>query len=323
MVYNTSDRMRFFGKAMLEDYSREPCETCGQHPVQAAMPDPEHIMRNATAGLLESCYLFWPQIVFYVSGFFQTEESIRLLRRRGHKIVMLHTESPYQDKEQMGRGQHAHLNLLNDPTNILKWRDLGPVAYIPHSYDPDIHYPADEPNYEMDFAFIGTMFESRCEFFSQISFDGLDAGFGGNGWDKIDDKYKPLLRYLRHRPDECVDNTETSRIYRLAKVGINFYRREGEDAWKGEGWAMGPREIEQAACGMFFIRDHRPESDLTFPMLPAFETPQEAEELIRWYVAHDREREHAANLALGAISDWTFDNRAREVCGMMEDIGIL
>jgi spore maturation protein CgeB len=324
MTYNTNDRLRFYGRAMFEDYSKDTCGECGQYPIQAAVPEPAEVAHLATVGLLETCYTFWPQVIFFVSAFFQTHDVIRLLRRRGHRIVMLHTESPYQDEEQLARGQYAHLNLLNDPTNIQQWRDLNvSVAYIPHSYDPDIHYPSEVPNYELDFAFIGTAFNSRCEFFSEMSFDGLDVGFGGNAWDLIQEKHKPLLRYLRHRVDECVDNTETSRIYRLARTGINFYRREGEDAYKGEGWAMGPREIEQAACGMFFVRDHRPESDMTFPMLPAFDTPQEAEELIRWYVAHDREREDAANRALGAIADWTFDNRAADVCGIMEDAGIL
>jgi hypothetical protein len=70
---------------------------------------------------------------------------------------------------------------------------------------------------------------------------------------------------------------------------------------------MGPREVEQAACSGFFLRDPRPESDETFPMLPSFSTPQEAGELLRWWLARDDLRAAAALKAREAIADRTFD----------------
>ena len=42
------------------------------------------------------------------------------------KVVLLHTESPYQDDEQLERAAHADVNLLNDPVNIDAYRELGP-----------------------------------------------------------------------------------------------------------------------------------------------------------------------------------------------------
>jgi spore maturation protein CgeB len=322
-VYNTNERLMFYGQALFEDDKTVPCEHCGRVGIRKALPDPAMIAQMATAGLTEDIFLFQPDVIFYVSAFFQPGQNLYTLRRRGYKLVMLHTESPYQDSEQMLRGQFASLNLLNDPTNLDAWTSLAPTAYVPHSYDPDVHFPAAERNYGLDFAFIGTAFYSRCEFFSQMNFDGIDLVFGGNGWDSINPKFHGLYRYLGHKPEECVDNTEAARIYRMAKAGINFYRREGEDEHKGEGWSMGPREIEMAACGLFFLRDSRPESDETFPMLPSFSSPAEAEEMLRYYIAHDSKRETLADQAHEAIEDWTFDNRAKDVCAIMEKLGIL
>lgn len=324
MEFNTNDRLAFYGQVLFHDLDKEACTKCGRLDTKKAVEDPLAIAQLATAGVMEECFSFAPDIVFFVSGFFQNMNALNLIRKRGLKIVMLHTESPYQDEEQMTRGRLAHLNLLNDPANLERWAQLGPAAYVPHSYDPDVHYPAPHPRqYESDFTFVGTAFRSRCEFFSQMNFEGLEVSLGGNGWDTIDPEFRKLYDYLGHRPDMCVDNDETARVYRLSKTGINFYRRESEDKHKGEGWAMGPREIEMAACGLFFVRDPRPESDETFPMLPSFSTPQEAEELLRYYIAHDEKREDLAAEAYGAIQDWTFDNRAAEICRFMERINIL
>jgi spore maturation protein CgeB len=322
MEYNTNDRLSFYGQAVFQDKEVAPCEH-GFGPVRKAMPDPEMIAQMATKGLFETCYTFWPDVIFFVSAFFTTGQTLHILRQRGHKIVMLHTESPYQDDEQMQRGAYANLNLLNDPTNISKWAELGPVAYVPHAYDSDVHFPVIPRDYRIDFSFIGTSFISRLKFFDQVNFDGIDTVFGGNGWDTVPPEYQHLWRYLGHRPDECVDNTETARIYRQTRVGLNLYRREGEDQHQGEGWAMGPREVEMAACGLFFIRDPRPESDEVFGMLPSFSSPEEAEELIRYYIKHQDKREDLAAEALYEVQDRTFDSHCDSVMELMDKLDIV
>lgn len=322
MTYNTNERLTFYGNAVFQNKEVEPCEH-GYGPVRAAMPDPEMIAQMATKGLFETCYTFWPDVIFFISAFFQTGQTLHILRKRGHKIVMLHTESPYQDDEQMQRGAYANLNLLNDPTNIEKWAELGPVAYVPHSYDDDVHFPVYPRDCNIDFAFIGTSFLSRLKFFSEMSFEGIDTVFGGNGWDTVPPEYQHLWRYLGHRPDECVPNDEAARIYRLSRTGINLYRREGESQHQGEGWAMGPREVEMAACGLFFVRDPRPESDEVFPMLPAFSSPAEAEELIRYYLKHEDKRNELAGKALMAVQDRTFDSQCEQVSALMQTLEII
>ena len=308
---------------MFEDKDTVPCDKCGRVGVRAAVPDPLAIAQLATKGLLEDVVESRPDVVFFISAFYQSGRQLKLLRDLGLKIVMLHTESPYQDDEQMLRGRYADLNLLNDPVNLAAWKATGPALYVPHSYDPDVHYPVYPRSYSADFTFVGTAFRSRCEFFSAMDFSGIATVLGGNGWDTVDPEFTSLLNYLGHQPGECVDNAETARVYRMSRTGINFYRRESEDAHKGEGVAIGPREVEMAACGLFFLRDPRPESDDVFPMLPTFDGPADAEEQLRWWLDHTRLREDSADRALMAVQDRTFDNRATEVCAMMEKEGIL
>src|ERR1700722_4959207 len=96
MVYNTNERITFYGRALMETPGSAPCEHCGRPDVHRALPEGQMISQMATKGLLETCYEFWPDVVFFVSGFYQTGQQLDLIRSRGLKLVMLNTHSPYQ-----------------------------------------------------------------------------------------------------------------------------------------------------------------------------------------------------------------------------------
>lgn len=258
-----------------------------------------------------------------VSAFFMTAGTMTLIRARRHKIVVLATESPYQDEEQLMRGQLADLVLLNDPVNLEKFREQGPAEYMPHAYRPRVHHPRTGPvNPELaaDLTFIGTAFKSRVEFFEEMNLDGLDVLLGGADWGSIPES-SPLTRFIGSEPGgpDCVDNEQTAELYRHAKTGINFYRREGEQDWDTRAHAMGPREVEMAACNLFFLRDPRAEGDEVFRgILPTFDGPEDASEKLRWWLARDGLRETRAAQAREAIADRTFANNARRLLGLLE-----
>lgn len=330
-VYNTNDRLSFYGQVEIRDYTQD-LQDCG-HPVYKRAMDDDQAMAAAMQGLSHACYTFWPHLVFFVSAFFTTAAHLQLIRERQaagtHKIVMLHTESPYQDEEQLMRGQFADLNLLNDPVNIDRYSNLGvPAEYMPHAYDPEIHYRRKrglDPDYKSDFCFVGTSFKSRVEFFERMhdysgGFDGIDTVLGGSGWQYYPES--PLLEFLGHDPNMCVPNTETAEVYRNGRVGINFYRRESESAHKGEGWSIGPREVEMAACGLPFLRDPRPESDEVFSSLPAFSSPEEAVDKLRWLLSNETARNRLARNAYLAIKDRTFLNHGARLLKSLDQYGI-
>jgi len=74
------------------------------------------------------------------------------------------------------------------------------------------------------------------------------------------------------------------------------------------GWACGPREVEMAACGTFFLREPRGEGDEVLDMLPTFSSPAEASELVRHWLARPDERQALADKARAAVADRTFDH---------------
>lgn len=311
-TFNLGDRISFYDAALIEAGG---LDEEGRPAFRKAIERGE-ALGMAAHEILRAAFLAWPDVVLLVSAFWYPPYLLDAMRGRGMKVVLLHTESPYQDGEQLERAAHADINLLNDPVNIDAYRELGPAVYMPHAYRPAVHYPAPEGSArKWDFAFVGTGFPSRVRFFEAMNLTGLDVHLAGPWLDLPEDS--PLRDWTSPRLDNCVDNRQTARVYRDTRVSLNFYRREAEDAHTGEGWAVGPREVELAACGTYFLRDPRPESDGLFPMMPSYGSPEEAADLLRWALARPDERHEAALKARAAIEDRTFTNNAKALLRMI------
>lgn len=311
--YNLNDRLIFYNMALIDTGTVDE----GEHPIVRSAMTREQAWLAAMQGLSHTVLDFEPDIILFISAFFASTVTLRLLRKSklNPKVVILHTECPYQDNEQVMRGAFANLNLVNDEASLPQFRTLGPAEYMPHAYQPGIHFPRTgprDPELASDFIFIGSAFESRKKFFTAMDLAGLDVLIGGADWGSLEpgSPLIPFVGTIQGAPD-CVDNPQAAGLYRHAKAGINFYRREAEEG-AIQGVSMGPREVELAACGLFFLRDPRPESDAVFSeILPSFGSPEEASEQLRWYLAHDDLRERLGLLAREAIADRTFEANAK------------
>jgi glycosyltransferase involved in cell wall biosynthesis len=310
---NLSDRLEFYGRARIK----------GDNGRYRQAFNEEAAISMATLGIEAALYRQWPDVVILVSGFFVAPYLWGVLARRPHHVVYWCTESPYEDDRQ-GRGaRYADTVILNDPTNLDKFRaEINErTFYLPHSYDPDIHHPPTEPiDDPHDFAFVGTGFPSRVEWLERVDWSGVDAALAGN-WNLLEDD-SPLLPLLLHNRSYCLDNDLTADLYRRSKVSLNLYRQEHSEGANADGWAMGPREVELAACGTFFFRDARGEGDELFPHLPTITTPEAFSAELRWWLDHDAERVAAAETARSAVADRTFHNSARRLLKFVESAGV-
>jgi spore maturation protein CgeB len=189
-----------------------------------------------------------------------------------------------------------------------------------------VHYPRSgprDPELSCDFCFIGTGFDSRIKFFEAMDFTGIDAMIAGNFWGRLPPG-SPVAKHVAIElgsEADCVDNTQTAELYRNAKTSLNLYRRESEPGHADDvAYAMGPREVEQSACLLPFIRDPRAEGDEVLHMLPRFRSPEEASEQLRWLLNHPAEREAMAVQAREAIIDRTFTASARRLLKRLETL---
>jgi hypothetical protein len=263
----------------------------------------------AAGQIKAACYDWWPDLVLVVSGFFMYPQLVDIMRDRHRHVVLLCTESPYEDEAQLQKAAWYDGVVLNDPTNLDAFAEVcdGPALYAPHAYDPAVHYRAPAKRHA-DVSWIGTCYPSRAAFLEQVDWSGLDVSFGGN----FKDAPESLLRFVGHEPEDCVDNDVTAEVYRGSLASFNIYRAEtnGQLSDSADGWAMGPREVEMARCGLWFARQSRPESDEVFPMLPTFSDPQELGDQLRWAIANPEARMMAVERAFAAVEDRTFPNNA-------------
>lgn len=277
-----------------------------------ALFSPDEILIMGAKQLEAKLYEWWPDLVVVVSGFFVPVDILDIIRNRGHQLVMIHTESPYEDQRQLALVEHVDLNIINDPTNIEIFRSYAPTHYIPHAFDPDRHRPGKVgKEYRSEVCFVGTGYPSRIAYLESIDWSGIDLALGGN-WQQLTED-SPLLPFMAHDLIACMDNAETTKAYQGTLASFNLYRTETHANDVSHGWAIGPREVELAACGTWFARQSRPEGDDLFPMLPIFSTPDELIDQLRWALAHPDERQAAAMAARAAIADRTFTNNARQL----------
>ena len=106
--------------------SRPASPTSTAAPRMRKAMDRQVALETAAHEILRPAFLCWPDVVLLVSAFWYPPYLLDVMRGRGMKVVLLHTESPYQDDEQLERAAHADLNLLNDPVNIAAYRGARP-----------------------------------------------------------------------------------------------------------------------------------------------------------------------------------------------------
>lgn len=305
--FNLHDRLTFYGSVLLE---------AGEGKFKRALTA-EQAAELALNGLYSSVLKVRPHVLFIISGFFATDHLMDVARAAGVTVVLVCTESPYEDDRQLKLAPHADLTIVNDPTNLDQFRRVGRAEYFPHAYRPAVHRPgAVDPDLISQFCFVGTGYPSRLEFLEAMDLSEIDVLLAGN-W-QLTDEASPLRNWLAHDFTDCCDNDDAVRIYRSSKVGLNLYRREASSDELSRGWSMGPREVEMAAVGLPFVRDPRGEGDQVLPMLPTFTNPEEAADQIRWLLTHDDERQALGSKAREAIADRTFDAHAARLLRLLD-----
>lgn len=277
----------------------------------------EAAVQVAAKGLESACYEMWPDLVLVISGFFLQPAIYELMRARGHRVVLVCTEEPYEATREMERAALVDACIINDPTHLESFRAVNPNTwYLPAAYDPDIHRPGPAcPDLRSDFCFVGTGFDSRIRFFETVHWGGLDVALAGNWADTADDS--PLRKFLVHDLADCFPNDRAVDLYRSATMSANLYRKEALSPGLETGWAMSPREVELAAVGIPFLREPRGEGDEILPMLPTFTGPDEFSELLHWWLSHDSARRNAARAAQAAVADRSFVENAKALLRLL------
>ena len=182
-----------------------------------ALPSMQVACELAAEHVLAAVWRVQPDLVVVICGGNLPSATFAAVRSRGIPIVLVHTESPYEDDAQVARAPLATLNVINDPTHLDRFRAANPASiYVPASYRPGVHRPRPaRSGLASDVAFVGSGFEQRIAYLCAGDWSGIDLLLAGT-W-PIDDDH-PLDRHLwADQPDDFCDNDTTADIYAATK----------------------------------------------------------------------------------------------------------
>lgn len=275
----------------------------------------------AAQGILERALRFEADWMLVVAGTYVMPDMYDLLRRAHIKVAVLLTESPYDYAQETEIAKRVDVVFTNERTSVPVFAEHCRAHYYQHAQDPARHglpsAPLSDEVRAHDVVFVGTGWEERVDLLAAIDWSGVDLGLYG-GWGLLGSRH--ALR--KHLVNGIVANEITTALYRRAKIGLNLHRTAlgwGRGVKHiGTAESMNPRCYELAAAGCFFLTDYRPEVGEVFgDVVPTFKTAQEAEALIRYYLAHEDERRELGARLPGLVAGHTFDDRAAKVMDIL------
>lgn len=278
------------------------------------------IWYDAGCRALETALRHRVDVVIIVSAMFIIRDLIEMMKRAGLRVVILFTESPYDQEEELRLAPLVDGCWTNERASLPAFMAVNPNAgYLPHAWHPDKHYVSnrsigDLPSH--DVVFVGSGFPERVEWFNAINWTDIDLGLYGS-WKNLGLK-KQVSRCVR---GGTISNEMAASLYRRAKIGLNLYRARGQARrpLSVVPESLSPRAYELAQCGAFHLSEYRREVQEVFGhRVPTFSTPIEAAALIRLWLKQADERQRLAAELPACVAEASWITRAATVLGDLQ-----
>jgi spore maturation protein CgeB len=240
------------------------------------------------------------------------------LQRGGYPTALLCTESPYQTAQfERDRAQHYAVVLTTERAApaLFTQNAPGTVHYLPHAYDPAVHTPDGPRAAPCDVFLCGTRYPERAALL-----DGVD-------WSGIAFRDMTLHYQSGETAPEVLAqvraNADVATHYRSARISLNAHRASvdftsGATIAPGSAESLNPRAYEIPACGGFMLSDARAElADVFGASVPTYASSADLERLIRYYLAHEDERQALAAQQHAAVARHSWTRRAADLLTLL------
>ena len=309
---NLSDRLEFYARAWVKQ---------DDGTLRAAFSD-DAAVAMAAKGIETACYEWWPDVVVIVSGFFIPP---KLWGCSPAAPITSSTGAPNPRTRTTGRPPPPATPTPSSSTTRPTSSSTGPTSTRARSTcrtptTPTSTIPGPPtPTWPVTSCSSAPGSRPASNGSSRSTGPGSTPGSPATGTWSTDDS--PLIPLLMHERGHCIDNADTAGLYRSAKASANLYRQEHSDGAHADGWAIGPREVELAACGTFFFRDPRGEGDELFPTLPIVTDRKRSATSCGGGCPTTPIRDAAVDAARLAVADRTFENTTARLLDLVEAAG--
>ncbi len=159
-----------------------------------------------------------------------------------------------------------------------------PTIFAPQFTNPKKFFYEYDKTKAHDILFVGRPGYERISALWAIE-SGFDVSLYGDGW-----QTKAPVKYFK---GAYIDNNELHKYYASAKIVLNDTREDMKKA----GF-ISNRVFDVTASGGFLISDYMPEIEQFYgESIPMFKTKEELSKLIKYYLAHPKERQQKASMA--------------------------
>ncbi len=268
---------------------------------------------------------FRPDLAFFVKAYHIVPETLYALRREAPCFAWMNDDmfNPANQSPTFAESIKLFDVILTTKSyNVREFHAAGsPCAlYIPNSFDPHIHFPADmteseRVRYGGDIAFLGTFRQTRADFLNRIAvLPDLRLRVWGGGWHKMR-RIDHLHKRLAWRPlSRCVDPhelwcEEMSKAIQSNAVTLGLLNRDNRDM-------QTCRTFEIPACAGLMLAERTEEHRMFFEEdreAVYFDSFEEMIDKARFYAVHESERRRIAHSGYRRCcqSDYRIIDRAR------------
>ncbi len=261
-----------------------------------------------------------PELFLSLFGFDVSPETIQVLRGLGIVTACWWLNDPFQLSRSLRQAPWYDFYFTNSRGSLADYAAAGVsrVFFLPQAADPAVHrravLPTDEAaRYRSDVCFAGDWRPLREEWIGRL-LDEFNVRVWGP-WGKKLSADSPIHRVLT---DGFFTPREMVKAFAGAKVVLNLH------SWFGK-WPYGvnPRLFEAAGVGACQLVDRKEEIPDLYRVpeeVVCFESFEECQALLRFYLARDAEREAlGARAAARTHREHTYEARMRTVLGLVGD----
>jgi len=283
-------------------------------------------IKSYNASILKAAERLRPDVMLTVKGTYIERSTIEALKAMGILTVNFWPDCEFEhegsDEDTIALYDQIFTTKSFQMPYLLERVGHDRAHFIHHGYVPRLHRKrvndGQTPHYLWDVSYIGNASPAKFQWLKKIALDFPDLSLLviGYNWREFA-KGTPLAASVF---GSGLVGDHFARVVEHSRINLSVhYGTVGK-----RGWAdlVSTRTFEIPACGGFMLHIDNPEVRSLFDVpteIDVFSSPDQLNEKIKYYLAHEDEREAMARKAYDrAVPDYSLINRAREIALVLD-----